>query len=277
MNPRKFIPVIAVIALAGCSSGDPGPITPEQAARADYARIAAAADTVMFGDVLGYLPGAADPERVGAACAAGYCSIGFGRAFGSDGFSVDEVELEILPDRNGVRKVVERGSTERSDVTVFGGWMKHSFFGSQANLVTDEKSPNAGATVVYSFAIGSGTGTNPDVLEGGATWRGFVAARDASVAGDLDSVVSGDASVSVRPGQAALRADVAFTGLANARTRTSYDDMTWKDLAVSGGAFGRQAGAGDTLQGHFFGPDQEEVGGVFERDGLAGAFGATRE
>ena len=100
--------------------------------------------------------------------------------------------------------------------------------------------------------------------------------RDAGAAGNLESVVKGDALVSVRLGQSNLRADVEFTGLANAAIGTRYSDMAWRGMTVSGGAFGHRGGAGDRLQGRFFGPRQEEAGGVFERAGIAGAFGARR-
>ena len=48
--------------------------------------------------------------------------------------------------------------------------------------------------------------------------------------------------------------------------------MTWNDLPLNAGEFGS-----DTIQGVFYGPNHEEVGGVFRRDGLLGAFGGTRE
>lgn len=32
----------------------------------------------------------------------------------------------------------------------------------------------------------------------------------------------------------------------------------------------------DTISGRFYGPGEEEVGGIFERDGIAGAFGGRR-
>ena len=268
--------LLAALALIGCSGGGPGVPTPDEAARADYARIAGAANIVMFGDVLGYRAGEAEPVRVPAACNDKSCSIGFGRPFGSGSFSVDTVKLQILPDRNGVREVVERKVSDTVEVTVFGGWMKHGVFGSQVNLVKDGKNPNHGATVLYSYAIGYGAGKNPAVPEGTASWKGFVVGRDAGAAGNLESVVKGDAVVSVRLGQTDPRADVEFTGLANEETGTRYSDMAWRGMTVSGGAFGQHRGAGDRLQGRFFGPKQEEAGGVFERAGIAGAFGARR-
>ena len=268
--------LLAALALIGCSGGGPDVPTPDEAARADYARIAGAANIVMFGDVLGYRAGSAEPERVPVACNGKSCSIGFGRPFGSGSFSVDSVKLRILPDRNGVREVVERKVSDTVEVTVFGGWMKHGFFGSQVNLVKDGKNPNHGATVLYSYAIGYGAGKNPAVPRGTASWQGFVVGRDAGAAGNLESVVKGDAVVSVRLGQPDLRADVAFTGLSNEETGARYSDMAWRGMTVSDGAFGQYRGAGDRLEGRFFGPKQEEAGGVFERAGIAGAFGAKR-
>ncbi len=56
-----------------------------------------------------------------------------------------------------------------------------------------------------------------------------------------------------------------------------WDDMTWRGMTVTKDGFGHRAGPGDTISGRFFGPGQEEVGGVFERAGIAGAFGGVRK
>ena len=186
----------------------------------------------MFGDVVGYRPGASEPERVKAVCLARQCSFGFGRTFGSGSFSLDSVNIEVRPDRNGVREVVERGSSDRFDVTAFGGWMKRSFFASRVNPVKDDENPNRGATVMYSYVLGSGTGENPTVIAGTASRAGFAVGRDADTAGDPDSVVKGDASISVRLERSNLRAAVQFTGLANTETGTRYPDMAWRGMTV---------------------------------------------
>ena len=57
--------------------------------------------------------------------------------------------------------------------------------------------------------------------------------------------------------------------------------MLWQDLPMADGLFGRvsQESGGarqDHLVGMFAGPAQQEVGGEFRRDGIAGAFGARR-
>ena len=50
--------------------------------------------------------------------------------------------------------------------------------------------------------------------------------------------------------------------------------MTWENLPVRNGRFGE--GFDDpTIEGRFYGPNHEEVGGIFERNQIIGAFGAT--
>ena len=267
--------VLSLIMLSGCGVGS-GPRTPEQIARSDYARIAGKANVILFGDALGYRAGATAAERVPSVCREASCSLGFGRVFTTDGFSADDVDLGVLAGPNGVRLVVERSSSANSDVTVFGGWMDHGFFASQANLFKDEKNPNYGATVFYSYTLGHGTGENPAVPDGSAHWRGFVVGRDSSVTSSLESVVQGEATVSVDMTPSGMNADVMFTDLTNAHTGTSYEDMTWTGLAVTDGGFGRRGAADDRIEGRFYGPDQEEVGGIFEGSGIAGAFGGRR-
>ena len=265
---------LSLAVLAGCA-GDREP-TAERAARADYARISGNANVILFGDAIGYRAGSAVSERVRSACREAKCSLGFGRTFSTASFGVGDVELEILPGRNGVRLVVERGSSETADVTAFGGWMEHGFFVSQANLFTDGTNPNHGSTVSYAYALGHSTGENPALPGGSAEWRGLVVGRDASVASSLESVVEGEAVIAVRMEASGMRADVAFSELANAHTGTAYDDMAWTGMAVTAGGFAREAAADDTIRGRFLGPDREEVGGVFERAGIAGAFGGRR-
>ena len=271
--PTAALAALTLAALPGCMSSNP---TAETVARADYARIAANADTVLFGDAIGYRKGETTAERVSTVCVKAKCSIGFGRVFSGQAFSAEGVELEVLPDRNGVRLVAERGSSKTSDATVFGGWMDSSFFASQANLVKDEGNPNHGAMLFYSYAVGRAAGENPAVA-GRAAWRGFVVGREASAVSGLDSVVMGDAVIAVEAGPAGLMADIAFTGLANAHTGAAWDDMAWTGLAVSSGAFGRRDAADDRIEGRFFGPQGAEAGGIFERAGIAGAFGGRRQ
>ena len=67
--------------------------------------------------------------------------------------------------------------------------------------------------------------------------------------------------------------DVFFTDIKNLNTEADVDDMAWGRLTLIDGAFD----AGDEIKGVFYGTDHAEVGGVFDRDNILGAFGAVRE
>ena len=71
--------------------------------------------------------------------------------------------------------------------------------------------------------------------------------------------------------------DVVFTGIHQALDPSAkrYDNMHWNDLVVRHGRFG-DGFAGCNIEGRFYGPNHEEVGGIFERDDILGSFGARR-
>ena len=89
-------------------------------------------------------------------------------------------------------------------------------------------------------------------------------------------VLQGDAALNVEIGDTAgISLDVAFTNIMNLDTGAALGDMRWSDLAVVVDGFARGSGA-NSIKGGFYGPNHEEVGGVFERDFIVGAFGAKR-
>lgn len=90
--------------------------------------------------------------------------------------------------------------------------------------------------------------------------------------------VLGDATVTVDFGTSA--AAVAFTRVRNTDTNAALPSMRWAGLPIA--ADGRFAAPRDsfgrvTLIGTFYGPAHAEVGGIFERNEIAGAFGARRQ
>lgn len=64
-----------------------------------------------------------------------------------------------------------------------------------------------------------------------------------------------------------------MTHLTGPRT---YAPMTWDDVPVLGGRFSDGTGS-NSLEGTFYGDNHEEVGGIFERNQIIGAFGASRQ
>ena len=279
--PNALAPLAVAIALAACThSSDPPPPPPpptaDEVARDSYARIVSGANALLEGDQLAYFGTDDDVERVGVRCLDDLCSVGFTRFSRPSGFSVDSVELELLGERRGVSLVVERGSSEYLDVHVYGGWLEHSLFATQSVLLTNAELPDRGATLVANYAFGFSTYENPSAAEGSARWEGLMIGRDMSASDRRGQVVLGDADVTVDFAADSMMADVEFTGIVNVETNDALEDMAWRGMTAEEGAFGQRNAADDTISGRFFGPNEEEVGGVFERGGIAGAFGGRR-
>lgn len=184
----------------------------------------------------------------------------------------NNVEFDVLQSSVGVTFQQIHG-TEDVSLTIgfrdmgsesyleYGGWLEHSMF---ALIVSDLDS----GFQADAYSLGAATGTNPDT--GSATWTGSVIGVDTHVIG-RGRVLRGDAAINVDFADEDV--DVAFTFLRyHLEGNITRSDMTWDDLPLNAGEFGS-----DTIHGVFYGPNHEEVGGVFRRDGVLGAFGGTRE
>ena len=118
-----------------------------------------------------------------------------------------------------------------------------------------------------AVSFGAWPETSPAGI-GGAVWRGSMVGMDGG------QRLEGDAAIGIDD-LARPEADIAFTGIVYA-AGGSRADMRWEDISVARGAF-EASDAGGSIEGRFYGSDREEVGGIFERSGIVGAFGATRE
>ena len=192
------------------------------------------------------------------------------------GWSEDpDDEFQVVANHRGVNLAQGRGSSEPLDVPLqrygFGGWMEHNYFiveSSTANL------PPVGDVVVhYSHSVGNATGTNPTT--GGAIWSGIMVGMDVRDSVTSPHGVQGEASITISD-FANPAADVSFSGIHAVVTGATYDDMDWTGIPITNGAFAQGMDT-DSISGHFYGPNHEEVGGIFERNMIVGAFGAARE
>ena len=125
-----------------------------------------------------------------------------------------------------------------------------------------------------AVSFGARSGANPAL---GGVWRGSMT----GVYGAQRLRVSGDAVIGIddftRPA-----VDISFGNfewpdmdVVPAGIRDGVGaEMRWENLTLAQGAF-RSSGEIGSIEGQFYG--QEEVGGVFERNGVVGAFGAARE
>ena len=122
-------------------------------------------------------------------------------------------------------------------------------------------------TIAVSF--GAWSETSPTGI-GRAVWLGSVVGLD----GGSGQRIEGDAEIAIED-FAAAAVDIVFTGLSEAGGGTK-PDLRWEDLAVAEGAF-QTSGRNGSIEGRFYGAGHDEAGGVFERNGIVGAFGATRD
>ena len=143
----------------------------------------------------------------------------------------------------------------RGDYTnVYGQWMDDSVF-----VIVDD-------TVAVSF--GASPGTTPTAL-GGAVWRGALVGVDTGT----QERIAGDAVIDIDD-FAHPDVDIALTGLEDTHGR-SRTDLQWEDIPMVQGSF-RARDADGTIEGRFYGSEHQEIGGIFERNQLIGAFGASR-
>lgn len=150
------------------------------------------------------------------------------------------------------------------DYRTLGGWMDYSFF--TLNLWEFEPT---GWQVWNAASVGVESGSNP--VSGSATWTGAMVGRLTDGQGNEEPMtqVVGDSRLTFD--FAANELDVALTRI-QADDGQSYADLMWENLPTANGAF-----AGQGVSGRFYGPNHEEVGGVFEWNQIVGAFGATRQ
>ena len=215
-----------------------------------------------------------------------------------DEFEADG-EWQPVMSRRGVVLAQNRGvDAESNGVGVdYRGLMDHSAFGIAAL-----ESSNPAARAFFNYAFGNAPGTIPGADLGTVTWNGVMVAndvrrRDTTPAfSDLGSyTVQGDATITadlaavgdgLNAGKHIPTLDIAFTNIRNLGTGKSVGTMRWNDIRLytelgifpelRAGDFVSYSGGGDYIEGAFFGPEHQEVGGVFKRNFYAGAFGAKR-
>ena len=169
-----------------------------------------------------------------------------------------------------------------TNILSYEGWMRYSKFAGQISIITHGLVQIGQYVRDYSgqrYAVGSSIGqlneTNP--VDGNATWRGVMVGGRIGDTADFGDPVRGDATLTFDFADADL--DVAFTNIRSIRdveVPPTYPNMTWQNLPVRNGRFG--GGFDDpTIEGRFYGPNHEEVGGIFQRNRIVGAFGAQRE
>lgn len=246
--------------------GTPLNLNSDQISRS-FVDAVATADTALASDILHFFD-TGTVARVEADCGGQSCRFtgsGVDFTIAVSGLTAYD-EFQAVATHNGIP--IAQGRS-RSGEFGYGGWLDHSVFGGEgAPDVTDD---GVGFTSVYAISFGDSPGTNP-TGSGTATWTGVMVGADVGTnPSTVGNVIHGDAQVTVDFSDTDV--DVAFTDLIDLDTGRSRSGMTWRNMPMSGGGFR----SGNQIEGRFYGPNHEEVGGVFERNQILGAFGAKRD
>ena len=185
-----------------------------------------------------------------------------------------------------------------------GGWLEHSFF----YLVTrfDSRSTSrrlSPASPDNFYMMSHGTAPNnadPEIPPNGtSTWSGVMVAVTEHPLTEIGLSPSnfhfvGDATITVDFHSyriSPFSVDVLFNNIANDNTGVQIEDMMWTDISLENGRFHHSPPPIEepldvgSIAGTFYGPNHEEVGGVFRRNAyrgnasvgaIVGAFGAKR-
>lgn len=178
-----------------------------------------------------------------------------------NGIKLGDVSLENkeLPDIPGV--AVDR------TITGWGGWGEYVGFDT---LYYDYVRNDRPQRIVWATLGGYRSEGNPagDAL----TWKGGASAIDYSDIMETRNLL-GNAEVGLQFVEVLdeFLVHVAITDLTDVVTEAAYDDLSWRNMPLRDGGFETFE-----IRGQFFGPNHEEVGGVFERDMITGGFAARR-
>ena len=186
------------------------------------------------------------------------------------------VDSQVVMNHNGVTMVqgrgaavevvVRAGSQTRLDYHSYGGWLTGSVFG--AETFTDA---STGTPVVWygSYSFGNDSLSSP--TSGSATWMGAMVGTT-----QIGQVIHGSAEITIdditrRKGQ---KISIEFSSIRNLDTGTMIPNMMWNELSLHDEGYFSDR---DSILGTFYGTNHEEIGGIFDRNGIIGAFGATRQ
>lgn len=223
-------------------------------------------------------------SSIRSSCRGVTCNTAYGQVSTSDfaqsasvpGLTFDSAYQPLMR-LNGVRLFQGRGQAKHADypnasidAVSLGGWMDYNAFGGTVTAVY-EGPQLEGYTVAFieHVSAGAATGQAPISTSGTATWRGSMVGADL----EFRHALVGTSTVTLD--LSSLRADVAMSNIIDVDARTRLSDISWLSVPVR--SDGTLVDARNTLQASFYGPNHEEVGGIFTTSTIKGAFGAERQ
>ena len=221
-------------------------------------------------------------------CSGRICTVtdaGSGRSYSFDKFDLSDDFGERRPilTKNGITAIEafnpapdEEEFPEASNFRSYGSWLSHSAFAVETFTLTYEIEDGSDliAHVRSTLVGGELTGAAPG---GSAIWRGLMVGTP-PLGPHRGDFLQGDAALVYDLSGGMLNA--AFTNIVNLDKREPHGvpRVVFADIPVSAdGTYSKTEAYGERIQGGFYGPDQAETAGIFEKWNIVGAFGARRQ
>ena len=158
----------------------------------------------------------------------------------------------------------------------YGAWLSYSALDTAIGTVMVDDTTWQTA---YSASFGNATRSNP---EGDAQWEGVMLGNTRPQPSHVERQVQalrGHATIDFDFGT--NRLDVAFDNIVNLATDAAHPSFDFQDVPVTNGVFPDPNRTFESenaeIAGRFYGPDHDEVGGVFTHPLAIGAFGAKKQ
>ena len=293
MNPLRLgiIPFSLAAVLSACGGGGGGsgtlpptipyPITYNTMV-SEVSTIWRSSDSLLMTDVFLAHPSLPQWDRIQTLCVSGRCQAYYS-GYRLVDISLLDFELSDPTDDHRfftsigrIKMANVRGSNEEAGVATdfknLGGWLEYSAFAVEVNsLVSGVREDLRGTVFGGAYSLGDATGTTPAF--GNATWTGTMVGGDTSLTANRGNRIMSDASLTFDLSREDI--DVTFTNIRDIDAGRPHGHITWQNIPVTSGSFSTGF-IGNSIDGRFYGPNHEEVGGIFERNQIAGAFGAKR-
>jgi len=179
--------------------------------------------------------------------------------------SLDRVSVSCRPSGiceaniGGKTIVVDESETnEEGNVTFYntlGNWNDTEAGAVYERLDGDAARYAIAAGIVYPNSLPA---------QGSATWSGDMVGLDAN-----NRRVRGEAVLTI--------SDLSNPQVDVTLKPQAHSVMQWNNLPVVSGRFSQKRSVDDYIRGEFYGKRAQETGGVFEKNGIVGAFGAVEQ
>ena len=240
-------------------------------------------DSLLMTDVFLAHPSLPQGARIQTLCGSGLCQAYY------SGYRLVDISLfdfepsdptddhRFFTSIGRIKMADVRGRNEEAGVATdfknLGGWLDYSAFAVEVNSIVGGVGEDLRGTVFgAAYSLGDATGTTPAF--GNATWTGTMVGGDASLTANRGNRIMGDATLTFDLSREDI--NVAFANIRDIDAGRPHGNITWQNIPVTSGSFASDISFGNSIDGRFYGPNHEEVGGVFERNQIAGAFGAKR-